>query len=797
MTASDTALEENRRIRATMRDLVALSTLPAVWIGLDSGGIARSLCDVLLSTLSLDFLYVRLGERTAKGLVEIVRSRRRIDAAGEEAVRASIARLLESGRTESAGVIQNPLGPGVVKAAIVRFGVSGDHGVLVGCSQSPSFPAERDRLLLGVAANQTAIVVQRRQAEDELRRGERELSDFFENATIGLHLVGSDGKILRANRAELEMLGYSRDEYIGRPISDFHADEAVIADILSRLKVGEKLAEYPSRLRCKDGSFKDVLIDSSVYWEEGKFVHTRCFTRDVTVRKRVEVALADARSKLEAALEAGAIATWNWDIANNRLFGDHSLARLFNLPPSDAEGGLLDRYMQAIHPADRGKVTAALQHSVKASEDYEADYRIVQDDGSTRWVTARGRPERDAAGRPVRMFGVLVDITERKRLEEELRVRMEELAEADRRKDEFLATLAHELRNPLAPIRNSLEILKMPRVDSDTAQQAKEMMGRQIQHLVRLVDDLLDVARVMRGKIELRREPVEMATVVARSIETVNSLLEIQGQRLELSIPEESLLVDADPVRLGQVVSNLLTNAAKYTEAHGHIWLSARKEGGKVLLKVRDDGIGIAPELLPHIFELFVQADHASTRAQGGLGIGLTLARNLVLMHGGTIEARSAGLGKGCEFVVRLPLLAHQHRPANIDEDSGRQEGPSAPGHKLLVVDDNKDAALSLAALLRLQGHDVRVVHDGASALTVAAAFRPNMVFLDIGMPEMDGFEVARLMREVPGLEGTVLAALTGWGQMEDRRRTAAAGFHHHLVKPPEPKTLASLLESL
>jgi CheY-like chemotaxis protein len=373
--------------------------------------------------------------------------------------------------------------------------------------------------------------------------------------------------------------------------------------------------------------------------------------------------------------------------------------------------------------------------------------------------------------------------------------RMEEaLRDADRRKDEFLATLAHELRNPLAPIRNSLEILKMPRVDATTLQQTRAMMERQVHHLVRLVDDLLDVSRVMRGKIDLHKEPVEVAAVVARAVEIVQPLIAVQGHRLELSLPQESLLVDGDSVRLAQVVGNLLTNSAKYTEANGHIWVSASREDSNVVLRVRDDGIGIAPDMLPHVFELFMQADHTSTKAQGGLGIGLTLARNLVQMHAGTIEARSAGLGKGCEFIIRLPLIDQQLKEGVPESGEALQSEALSSGRRLLVVDDNEDAAVSLALLLRMQGHEVRVVHDGPSALAIVTSYRPHVVLLDIGMPGMDGYEVARRLRAQPGLESVVLAALTGWGQQDDRRRTAQAGFDHHFVKPLDVKALSSLL---
>jgi PAS domain S-box-containing protein len=373
-----------------------------------------------------------------------------------------------------------------------------------------------------------------------------------------------------------------------------------------------------------------------------------------------------------------------------------------------------------------------------------------------------------------------------------------ELREADRRKDEFLATLAHELRNPLAPLRNALQILKMPRVDATTAQEVREVMERQVDQLVRLVDDLLDVSRVMRGKVELRKELVELASIIDRGVETAMPLIEMQGHVLSVSVPPESLMLDADPVRLAQVIGNLLTNAAKYTESKGLIWLTAKRDGCNVVLHVRDTGIGIAADMLPNVFALFVQGDKAAARSQGGLGIGLTLVKNLVEMHGGTVKARSAGVGKGSEFIVRLPLSQVEPQADSAADRDGQQQFDSmSPGHRLLVVDDNEDAANSLAILLRLKGHKVEVAHHGPAALEIAQNYRPDMIFLDIGMPGMDGYEVARRLRQHPVLKDVVLAALTGWGQEEDRRRSAEAGFDHHLVKPPEPRVVEGLLGDL
>jgi len=376
------------------------------------------------------------------------------------------------------------------------------------------------------------------------------------------------------------------------------------------------------------------------------------------------------------------------------------------------------------------------------------------------------------------------------------------LREADQRKDEFLATLAHELRNPLAPIRNALEILKVPTISPTTVRQTRDMMERQVHHLVRLVDDLLDVSRVMRGKIELRKEPVELAAIIASAVETAQPLIESQSHRLTVTIASESLLLNADPVRLAQVVGNLLTNAAKYTEPHGKIELTAERFENQAVLRVRDNGIGIASEMLPHIFDLFVQVDHAATRSQGGLGIGLTLVKNLVDMHEGTIKANSEGLGKGSEFAIRLPIISPSKELSSVDETRGSTAERSTAGapvkpvhcHRLLVVDDNKDAAISLAMSLRLQGHVVEIAHDGPTALRLIDTFRPSMLFLDIGMPNMDGYEVARRIRQSSELQHVALTALTGWGQVEDRKRSSEAGFDHHLVKPPEPSAVEDVL---
>lgn len=369
----------------------------------------------------------------------------------------------------------------------------------------------------------------------------------------------------------------------------------------------------------------------------------------------------------------------------------------------------------------------------------------------------------------------------------------ETLRENDRRKDEFLALLGHELRNPLAPISNALQVLKLPGADTVITQRAREMMERQVEHLVRLVDDLLDVSRIMRGKVDLRLEAIDVATVIARAVETAQVAIDSEGHRLELAVAEEPLVVNGDMVRLAQVVSNLLQNAAKYTERGGLITVKAERVGDDAVISVKDTGIGIAPDQLTRVFDMFFQAERRTKNAQGGLGIGLSLVRGLVQLHHGSVEARSEGPGRGSELLVRLPLLqrAAGGRPKKHAPDL---DGQSGERQRVLVVDDNSDAADSLAMLLRLEGHEVHVAYDALTAFAAAESRKPHVAFLDLGMPMIDGFELARRIRSHPSLCEMTLIAVTGWGQAEDRQRTHDAGFDLHLVKPVDLSALRLVL---
>jgi signal transduction histidine kinase len=374
---------------------------------------------------------------------------------------------------------------------------------------------------------------------------------------------------------------------------------------------------------------------------------------------------------------------------------------------------------------------------------------------------------------------------------------IQQLREQDRCKDEFLATLAHELRNPLAPIRNALQVLRLAKNDAAALDEARTIMERQVQHMVRLVDDLLEVARIGRNKLEPRKEWVEVEAVVKRAVETSRPLIDEARHTLQVSLPPEPVAIHADPVRLAQALSNLLNNAAKYSEPGGRIWLSAEKHKADLLLRVRDTGMGIRSEDLPHIFRMFVQVDRSLEHSQGGLGIGLTLVQRLVEMHGGTVEARSDGPGKGSEFIIRLPAL-RVASAQGVQEEKGTHRTSEAPMcRRILVADDNHDSAESMAMILKLSGHTVVTAHDGLEAVELAKTFDPDITFLDLGMPKLDGYEAARLIRQQSSSQNLVLVALTGWSQEEDKRRCKEAGFNAHILKPVDFVALEKFVAEL
>ncbi len=502
-------------------------------------------------------------------------------------------------------------------------------------------------------------------------------------------------------------------------------------------------------------------------------------------RDRIATALTESESRLQALFANAAVGIAELTPEGRFTLVNDALCRLLG----ESREGLVDLQMVGIaHPDDRDDLAMQVGRLMRGElEIFSGERRFKRRDGETIWVALSVSRVHDGEGaRAVRGVAVIEDVTERKHAEEDLR-------EADRRKDEFLATLAHELRNPLAPIRNSLHIFRMSGIQDPAVLRVTDMMERQVQHMVRMVDDLLEVSRISRGKIELRRERVDLAAVLRNAAETSLPLIEAGRHKLSVGIPDGPIMVDADPVRLSQVFANLLNNAAKYTPPGGRIDIDTSLEHGMAVVCVKDNGEGIPEQMLARVFNMFTQVN-TGARAQGGLGIGLTLARTLVHLHGGTIEAESEGPGKGCQFRVRLPLA----RAQALEPGSGKERQPGlSPGRmrRVLVVDDNRDAADSLGMLLEFLGAEVAIAHDGRTALEKTGSFHPEVVLLDLGMPEMSGIEVARRMRENPSLAGVTLVALTGWGQREDRRRTTEAGFDYHLVKPADLAALQSILD--
>lgn len=940
--------DDERTLRHCVRELAALSTLSAAWSQSGPREIAEGLSGVLFRALRLDLVYVRVNNLSGGAAVETGRTPQGpMPADRVQMLGTRVEPLLKNGHSSAATAIAHPLGDGTLRAVVTPLGYDGDCGFLVVASAPQDFPTPTDRLMLSVAANQAAIVLQQRRSQDRVRRSERELSDFFDNATIGLHWVGPDGTIIRANRAELQLLGYTAEEYVGQHIARFHADEHVIEDILHRLGAGEEVRNYEARMRCRDGTIKHVLIDSSVLREGDTFVHTRCFTRDITAQKQED----ELRLRLAAIVESSEDAIISKDLDGTITSWNRGAEKLYGYAQEEIVGRPISVLTAPGHEDDFPLIMRRLADGERV-EQYETVRRCK--DGRLVDVSLTVSPIRDAMGRIQGASKIARDITQRRRAEEALsrqterlrllweaaavlltaddpdvmlrrlfakirehvgvdvyfnfmvddsgealrlascegvsadearrlahlefgqavcgtvarlrqpiiatgiqqsddakvqlvkafgvrayacnpllagerllgtlsfasrlkdrfdadevafietickyvtvayeRLRLlDELKEADRRKDAFLATLAHELRNPLAPIRTAVKVLHLKGSDLPEARGARQIIDRQVEHLTRLIDDLVDVSRITLNKLQLRQQPIAVSEVITGAVESSRSFIELRGHELTVSLPPEPVYVHGDLVRLAQVILNLLNNAAKYTEPGGRIWLTAEREPQQVVVRVKDTGVGIPADKLPRLFEMFYQVDASLERAYGGLGIGLSLVRRLVESHGGRVEARSDGPGQGSEFTVRLPVLVEASRAA-VPPPPGATDRRIVARRRILVVDDNRDSADMFSTFLQLMGHDVCTAYDGVEGVEAAERFRPDAIVLDIGMPRLNGEDVCRHIRATAWGRDVVLIAVTGWDQDENRHRIMQAGFDAHFVKPVDPHVVMALL---
>jgi PAS domain S-box-containing protein len=609
-------------------------------------------------------------------------------------------------------------------------------------------------------------------------------------ASIGDAVITTDpqGNVRYLNDVAERLTGWS-EEAVGQPLDKVFqivnedTRQPVENPAVKALKDGAivGLANHTILIR-KDG--REIAIDDSaapIKDEHGYVSGCVLIFRDVTERRNLE---REAAERLTAAnLLASIVESSDDAIVRKTLDGtiqswNAGAERLFGYPAEEAVG----RHISLVIPPDRIDEEDRIIAMLKAGQRVDHfETERVRRDGQRVTVSLTISPVRDAQGRVIAAAKIARDITESKKLEEHLRRLAISLAESDRQKGEFLATLAHELRNPLAPLRSALEFLKQSGSDAERAQLARDTMDRQLGQMVRLVDDLLDVNRVMHNRLELRPVDIDLALVIHQAVEMSQPLIESAGHQLRVVLPDEPLYLHADPVRLTQVVANLLNNSCKYTPPGGRLLVSVARETDQAVVRVKDTGAGIPADHLEKIFNMFNQVDRSPERAQGGLGIGLTLVRRLVEMHGGSVHASSEGPGKGAEFTVRLPALIGEPRTktSQVPESSG-----PAIQRRVLIVDDNRDAADALAMLLRQTGHETFVAYDGAAALAAAETHRPDIILLDIGLPGMSGHDVCRQVRQEPWGRDIRMIALTGWGQEEDRRKSADAGFDGHLVKP-------------
>ncbi|MDQ3205273.1 MAG: PAS domain-containing protein [Pseudomonadota bacterium] len=653
---------------------------------------------------------------------------------------------------------------------------------------------DADRLVTGIVVVGNDVT-DRQKAEVQLRESEQFNRSLMDGTADCVKVLDLEGRLLHMNAPGL--CAMEIDDFgplCGQEWEDLWPTDSRgdIERSVTRA-VGGEVSSFEAYCPTAKGTPKwwEVTVSPVRDADGGHVVRLLSVSRDITKRRQVEQALNESEERLRAATAAVSDLIWT-NNADGLMEGEQRGWGDFTGQSREEYEGY--GWSNAVHPDDARPTVEAWAQAVAERRTFVFEHRVRRRDGQWRFCSVRAVPLLNADSAIREWVGVHADITERKRDEEKLRQLAAELSEANLRKDAFLATLAHELRNPLAPIRTGLQLMKLAGGQEAAQERARAMVERQVTQMVRLVDDLMDVSRISLGTLELRKERVPLATVLNSAVETSLPLIEQMGQQLTVTLPGQPLVVDADLTRLAQVFLNLLNNAAKYGDRDGHIHLGVERQGDDAVVTVRDSGIGIAADQMPRIFEMFTQLDESLEKSQGGLGIGLSLVKRLVEMHGGRVEAKSEGPGKGSEFVVRLPVATAATTP---QESGDEAEQASGTPQRVLVVDDNRDGADSLAEMLRINGNDTRTAYDGQEGVDVAEAFRPDVVLLDIGLPKLNGYEACRRIREQSWGKGVVLIAVTGWGQDEDRRRSHDAGFDLHLVKPVDPQLLMKTFAGL
>ena len=628
---------------------------------------------------------------------------------------------------------------------------------------------------------------ERERAEQEREAAFARVAATMESITQAFMAVDAQWRFTYVNAQAERMYGIPRDQLIGRDLWETFPELAgdPLEQDFRRAMTNRISFQTETRLQRPNEWFV-----VNVFPVEGGGLSF--YFQDISERKRNEAAAREHEQRFRAIVEqVKDYAIFTTDILGRPTSWNEGVQRVLGFEESEFLGRNIAPIIFTPEDYLRGVSDQELAEAA-ATGSAGDDRWMRKKDGTYFFANGVTTSSRDEDGKLLGFLKVMRDQTERKHMEDELRRIAADLANADHRKNEFLAMLAHELRNPLAPITNAIQIMQNSRGDMSVIQPACELMSRQISHMVRLVDDLLDVSRITRGKIDLRKSVIELAGVIQQAIETSRPTILAANQELTVSLPSRQMLVHGDAVRLAQVFSNLLNNASKYSDAGGQIWLTAECHDGAVSITVKDNGVGIPLVMLPKVFDIFIQVDQSLERSQGGLGIGLTLVKRLVELHDGTVHAFSQGSGRGCEFVVRLPLTTEAPAPVEPARTPNL-----ATQRRILVVDDNRDSATTLAMLLRMNGNDTRTAHDGVEALEVANEFQPEVMLLDIGLPRLNGYEVAQSIRALPWGQKVVLVALTGWGQEEDRQKSRAAGFNAHLVKPLDHTALAMLMSEL